>query len=340
MKRLNAAVSLFVFCASFAPPVLAPGPLAAKSHAAKSHAAKSHAAKPRAAKPAAVKLAKPSAIPLPDRNPMRPAAAAQTDSDAPAVEATGALASEPAPDQSKSMPAQPTATLTPPDANTTDVALPDRKPERPSAMPVASTAALTPPDANTTDVVLPARNPERPAATLQPPSNDQAAPSNDNEQATPTPSNDEATPSGASAPKLAYASILRPLLAYQLSASDAANLKDALGASFRGDDAGSHAATARISDSAARKLATWYEYRNGDLDAAADAIETFRIANPDWPGQDELRERAEIALFLADASPDKVRAFFGDAAPLTGAGKAALASAYLKDGNELSLIHI
>ena len=304
MKRLSAAVSLFVFFASFAPPVLAPGPLAAKSHAAKPHAAKR----------TAVKLAKPSSILLPDRNPMRPAPAAQTGSGAPPAEATGALTSEPPPDQSQAMPAPPTAALTSPDANTTDVVLPARNPERSSATPVAPTAAV-PPDANATEVVLPAHNPERPAPTLPPPSNAQAA-------------------SGASAPKMAYASILRPLLAYQLSASDAANLKDALAASFRGDDAGSHAAVTRISDPAARKLATWYEYRNGDLDAAADAIEAFRLANPDWPGQDELRERAEIALFLADVSPDKVRAFFGDASPLTGAGKAALASAYFKDGNE------
>ena len=304
MKRLSAAVSLFVFFASFAPPVLAPGPLAAKSHAAKPHAAKR----------TAVKLAKPSSILLPDRNPMRPAPAAQTGSGAPPAEATGALTSEPPPDQSQAMPAPPTAALTSPDANTTDVVLPARNPDRSSATPVAPTAAV-PPDANATEVVLPAHNPERPAPTLPPPSNAQAA-------------------SGASAPKMAYASILRPLLAYQLSASDAANLKDALAASFRGDDAGSHAAFVRISDPAARKLATWYEYRNGDLDAAADAIEAFRLANPDWPGQDELRERAEIALFLADVSPDKVRAFFGDASPLTGAGKAALASAYFKDGNE------
>jgi soluble lytic murein transglycosylase len=277
---------------------------------------------------------------------MRPAAAAQTDSDAPAAEATGALASEPSPDQSQAMPAQPTAALSPHAANTTDVALPDRNPERSSAMPVAPTAALAPPDTNT---ALPDRNPGRssvaqpaPSTDQAAPSNEQATPANDTEQAAPSneqaePSsndNQQAAPSGGSAHKLAYAQILRPLLSYQLSASDAANLKDALGASFRGDDAGSHAAVARISDTAARKLATWYEYRNGDFDAAADAIEAFRSANPDWPGQDELRERAEIALFLADPSPDKVRAFFGGAAPLTGAGKAALASAYLKDGNE------
>jgi soluble lytic murein transglycosylase len=136
------------------------------------------------------------------------------------------------------------------------------------------------------------------------------------------------------APKLDFASILKPLLDYQLSAADSANLQDAFRASFKGDDAGAHAATMRIKDTAARKLATWFEYRNGDLDASATAIEAFRLANPDWPGQEELRDRAEIALFLADPSADKIRAFFSGSGPRTGAGKAALGSAYLKDGNK------
>jgi hypothetical protein len=68
MKRLNATVSLFVFCALFLPPVMATGALAAKQHASKSRAAK-------AAKPAK-KIVKPVVVPLPDRNPNRLAASA------------------------------------------------------------------------------------------------------------------------------------------------------------------------------------------------------------------------------------------------------------------------
>ena len=60
----------------------------------------------------------------------------------------------------------------------------------------------------------------------------------------------------------------------------------------------------------------------------------FRLAHPDWPAQDELREKAETVLFLTDASPDEVRAFFKNSAPLTGAGKAALAGVNIKDGDE------
>ena len=231
-------------------------------------------------------------------------------------------------------------------AKATVVPLPDRNPNRPtmatSVSPettsVETTGAINEQqqsqevlpsasemDANASGMTRPDRNPERPSAapSLAAPDPAILAP------VPVAPHTPEAPPSN-----VRYAGILKPLLNYQLSDSDAANLKDAFAASFKGDDAGSHAAAARIKDSAARKLATWFEYRNGDLNASAEAIESFRLANPDWPGQDELRERAEIALFLGDASPDKVRAFFGNSTPLTGAGKAALASGFLKENNE------
>jgi soluble lytic murein transglycosylase len=301
MKQLGAAVALLVLCASFV--ALAPGPLAAKSQkaaattakshparsrsakspAAKSPAAKSTAAKALKAKPHAAKLArsksaKSAAVPLPDRNPTRSAAAMPAASES--AELTASIATEPLPD-------------------------------------TGATVGATPADADAVSIPLPDRNPAH-AAIVSP--------------APPPP--DQTTVSEAAAPRLDYAAILRPLLDYELSASDAYNLQDAVHASFRGDDPRAHAAIAKIKDSAARKLAEWYEYKNGDIDASADAIEAFRRANADWPGQDELRERAEIALFLGDAAPDQVRAFFRELSPITGAGKAALASAFMKDGNE------
>lgn len=193
-------------------------------------------------------------------------------------------------------------------------AIPDQTQPSP-AQPGTAALAATPADGNGAAVPSPDRNPVRPSVTP------------------PLASQVPATPADTTAPNIDFATILKPLLAYQLSASDMANLKSSFRESLAGDDAGAHAA-AGIQDLAARKLATWFDYRNGDLDASAEAIESFRLANPDWPGQDELRQRAEIALFLGDASPDKVRAFFANLPALTGAGKAALASAYLKEGNE------
>ena len=311
MKRFSAALSLFVFCALFAPPLLVSGPLAAKTSAkapaksqAKPKTTKAVTAKARSTKSKVAKVAKakPGVIPpLPDRNPNRviatvvptaPVAPAPLEQTGPvktplAIQPTAQTGAASADDGAASS------------ANVTIVPLPDRNPQHPTSTPLAAAPV-----------------PAEPLGAVPP-----------------APSNDLVSFPAPPSPKLNYPQILNPLLDYQLSASDTANLKDALSASYRGDDTGGHAAVSRIQDQAARKLATWFEYRNGDFDAAAEEIEAFRLANPEWPGQDELRERAEIALFLDDPTPDKVRAFFGGSTPLTGAGKAALASAYLKENN-------
>jgi soluble lytic murein transglycosylase len=132
------------------------------------------------------------------------------------------------------------------------------------------------------------------------------------------------------APAMDFATILKPLLNYDISTADEANLKEAIRLAFRGDSS-SKALVEKIKDDAARKLATWYAYKASGLDISAEAIEEFRLANPQWPGQDELRERAEAALLLDDAPADEVKAFFKDKEPTTGAGKAALGGATLKD---------
>lgn len=287
MKRLG-AVLLFVFCASFVALLLDPGSLAAKSRAAKT--------------------AKPSVIPLPDRNPVRKAAALPGGAEAPKDGPTGATTDKKTAKKAVKQPEDEIAA-----ADETTGAITDKKQAGKTEKEAEATAAAA--DAGGTKTPLPDRNPERSSETSEVAAKSPKAAS-------------------SSQSKNDFASILKPLLSYQLSASDAANLQEAFRASFRGNDAKAHAATAKIKDSAARKLATWYEYRNGDLDASAEAIEKFRLANPDWPGQEALRERAEIALFLANPSPDKVKAFFGDNAPLSGAGKAVLAGAYLKEGNE------
>jgi soluble lytic murein transglycosylase len=123
-----------------------------------------------------------------------------------------------------------------------------------------------------------------------------------------------------------YASILQPILSYEIGSSDEAYIRDVLrnGAS----------AAAKVKDPAARDFALWYKWRNSPATGDAAAIERFRLAHPDWPGQDELREKAETALFLTDASPDEVKAFFASTQPQTGAGKAALASVYRKENND------
>jgi soluble lytic murein transglycosylase len=123
-----------------------------------------------------------------------------------------------------------------------------------------------------------------------------------------------------------YATILRPILSYTLSVSDEANIREVMRSGA--------AAAAQIKDPAARDFALWYKYRNSPANGDGMAIERFRIAHPDWPAQDELREKAETALFLTDADTDEVKAFFASSAPQTGAGKAALAALHKKAGDE------
>ena len=265
MKRLGATVTLFVFCASFVPLLTDPGTVDAKSRA----------------KARTAKVTTPVAIPIPDRNPVRSAAT---------LPSSGALPSD-APAKSTEAQVPNEVSGTQEAALTTDITSDVTgavKEAKLTPAPAADPGAAETDAAESGDAApMPERNPERPTESLAVKGPVAAAP-------VPT-----------RAPKLDFASILKPLLDYQLSSADAANLQNAFRASFRGDDAGAHAATERIKDTAASKLATWFEYRNGDLDASATAIEVFRLANPDWPGQDELRERAEIALFLADPSADK-----------------------------------
>ncbi len=127
-------------------------------------------------------------------------------------------------------------------------------------------------------------------------------------------------------PAMDYASILKPILSYELSAGDEANVREVIRSGT--------AAAARIKDQAARDFALWYKYRNSPATGDATAIEQFRLSHPDWPAQDELREKAETALFLTDDSLEEVKAFFSTSTPQTGAGKAAPAGVYRKDGNE------
>ena len=136
---------------------------------------------------------------------------------------------------------------------------------------------------------------------------------------------------GARPPLMDFISVLNPLLEYALSAGDEANLKTAISACDKGDAHSALAATSKINDNAARKLATWYIYRSGG--ESAELIESFRTANPDWPALDELRKRAEATLFLNDAA-EQTKAFFATSQPMTGVGKAALASALMKEGND------
>jgi soluble lytic murein transglycosylase len=249
---------------------------------------------------------------LPDRNPNAPGV----------VDATAAV---------------PTVTATSgPAAHVSVVPLPDRNPkggvppltaaEEISLLPHSASLIPPPPPAPQAAPATPAPAPAAPTGVTD----DTPLPDpNPNRKATlPVVMKGTLTPAiQPPPPGLDYAAILKPLTSYELSDSDEANLRDVL------HDGGT-AAASKIKDEAARAFALWYRYRTTGINGSAEAIEQFRLAHPDWPAQDELREKAETALFLNDANPEAVKAFFSTSSPQTGAGKAALAGVYLKEGNE------
>ncbi|ODA68607.1 Soluble lytic murein transglycosylase precursor [Methyloligella halotolerans] len=131
-----------------------------------------------------------------------------------------------------------------------------------------------------------------------------------------------------------YAALLDPILHYKLSSSDIDHLKDAISSAYhdKGDEA--KRAIERLQDPSAKELALWYAYRSDDPPADARTIEAFRESHPHWPSLDDLRAAAERKLFMAEADANEVTAFFKDSAPETGAGKAALATAYTTVGDK------
>ena len=191
-------------------------------------------------------------------------------------------------------------------------------------------------DKNTTTIAAvpaPPRNPEKAAEPVEEADADTQAPRRELVDVPPPDINPNRVPPTfppAPEPAMDYVAVLKPLLDYNISADDESRLRFVMRNKGTVDQT-----LAKISDPAVRAFAQWYRYKhNKSTVLDAEAIEKFRAAHPNWPGQDDLREKAETSLFLTDASPEEIKTFFGGSAPQTGAGKAALASVYLKEGNE------
>ena len=334
MKRIRAHIFPLLVCLA----CLAPAVASAKS--SRQVATKSA----RAAKTVKVEVPPP----LPDRNPARVQAPA-----APVAEVPPSP--EPAPDaaaapETASDTTTVTGTVPLPDQNSAaqkaeSIPLPDQNPTT-TSVPMTPTEPSVPPQpgslAAVSNMLMPDRNPKTPAL-LAPPGLPLVLPPAPPPQVVTDMPLPDANPNrvgalpfdmkGTLAPAIAapksamdYDSILKPILSYDVGSSDEAYIRDVL--------RNGAAAAAKIKDPAARDFALWYKYRNGPATGNAEAMERFRLSHPDWPGQDELREKAETALFLTEADAEEVKAFFSSTQPQTGAGKAALAGVYMKENNE------
>jgi soluble lytic murein transglycosylase len=124
---------------------------------------------------------------------------------------------------------------------------------------------------------------------------------------------------------------LAPLLTPTPSAADVKHLKEVAAAAWKKDEDRFSAARKAISDPIARKLADWIRLRAGMGDPAE--YQAFLNDNPIWPNRDLLTRKLEEALFTKGGTSNTIKSYFGNAEPQTGAGYAALASAYLAEGN-------
>ncbi len=122
------------------------------------------------------------------------------------------------------------------------------------------------------------------------------------------------------------------LLKYKLSEADKIALKETIRAIYKRKFSIARKTMGKIKDQTANKLARWYYYRRRGNDADATLIESFRQENPDWPSQRRMQRNAEAALLFGKTSPEKILQFFAESKPQTGAGKAALAGAYMSAG--------
>jgi soluble lytic murein transglycosylase len=125
---------------------------------------------------------------------------------------------------------------------------------------------------------------------------------------------------------------LKPLTDYNLSDDDLKNLKEAIRLIQKDEFTAARLLIAKLKDTGAQKLATWYAYRAGAYDATPWEIAEFRESSALWPDRDELDERIEDALFWRETNPRKVLDYFREHRPVSGPGKAALGNALIATG--------
>ncbi|MEZ5900517.1 MAG: transglycosylase SLT domain-containing protein [Hyphomicrobiaceae bacterium] len=125
---------------------------------------------------------------------------------------------------------------------------------------------------------------------------------------------------------------LAPVRDYAPSAEDAKRIKEAVSAVAKANMVRFIELKAEITDPVALKLLDWVRLRYGYGDPAE--YRAFLKANPLWPQRSLLTQRMEEQLFSQGGSAASIKQFFQDAPPETGLGYAALASAYLAEGNK------
>ena len=123
-----------------------------------------------------------------------------------------------------------------------------------------------------------------------------------------------------------------PLRDAPLSTEDGTAIRDAFKAVAASNLALAGQLKAQVGDPIGRKLIDWYRLRGGFGEAAE--YKAFLEQNPAWPDRPLMLQRLEEALFLRGGSVAAIKEQFQSRPPRTGIGMAALASAYLAEGDE------
>jgi soluble lytic murein transglycosylase len=125
---------------------------------------------------------------------------------------------------------------------------------------------------------------------------------------------------------------IAPIRAYSLDGADADRIRDAIKAIASAELDKAAEIQRAIQDPVGRKLVDWYRLRNGYGEPSE--YRAFLDSNPAWPDRSGLTQKFELALFTSGGSAGFIKSQFANGGPDTGAGFAALASAYLAEGNE------
>ncbi|MEQ1695172.1 MAG: lytic transglycosylase domain-containing protein [Hyphomicrobiaceae bacterium] len=129
----------------------------------------------------------------------------------------------------------------------------------------------------------------------------------------------------------AFDAAIAPVRGYDLSADEAAKIRDAIKAITARDITKALDLRAGIKDPIGLKLVNWYRLRGGY--GQIGEYKTFLAENPAWPERGILNQRFEELLFSEGGNATSIKAHFQDAEPKNGIGWAALASADMALGD-------
>jgi len=113
-----------------------------------------------------------------------------------------------------------------------------------------------------------------------------------------------------------------------------AGLKQAITFLRQSDGVKALALADRFQDPAARGLITWLGMRLTAKDVGFDRAAQFLRERPQWPSSALIRRRTEKLLYDDKRDAATVRAFFGQARPVSGEGKLALAKVLAASGDQ------